>query len=148
MFPVFIFYWSNNWMLSLYLHHYLYEYCPYFSIFLVLRLCLLIWVCLWPINKFNWNYNDEPWDGACPPSGRKKWTWIIQTNVKSTPGPSAIKMWPVMLWVSGTGDLTSSGRSRRPWKSLNEDTLTGQREERAITNSCTNNDYKCEGTIG
>lgn len=52
-------------------------------------------------------------------------------------------MWPVMLWVSGTGDLTSSGRSRRPWKSLNEDTLTGQREERAITNSCTNNDYKC-----
>lgn len=52
-------------------------------------------------------------------------------------------MWPVMLWVSGIGDLTSSGRSRRSWKSLNEDALTGQREERAITNSCTNNDYKC-----
>ena len=52
-------------------------------------------------------------------------------------------MWPVMLWVSGIGDLTSSGRSRRPWKSLNEDALTGQKEERAITNSCTNNDYKC-----
>ena len=115
----------------------------FFSVFLVLRLRLLIWVCLWPINKFNWNYNDEPWDGACPPSGRKKWTWIIQINVKSTPGPGAIKMWPVMLWVSGIGDQTSSRRSRRPWKSLNEDALTGQREERAITDSCTNNDYKC-----
>lgn len=127
----------------LYLHQF--ECCPFSSIFPVLRLPLLAWVCLWQINKFSW----ELWAMQTLTLPSVWWEEadinqiITQTNVnlKLCQGLWKGVLGALHAWNRGPG-LIREVREVVESSPLNhEQALTRQREG-FIINGCTSNDYK------